>query len=172
MAKTKYSLNKIRLISHQLGGSSGLGALATKNEDRSSEPRTHGKLGVVPCMAIIPVLRTETRGRGACQHPVLQKNGSSRASLKGTGRGWQEIPGIASGLYILTLTHAYTSHTQNYEPANTVYNQVETTMCALVYTHIQGFKRAILFMNSSDPIFYLPNTIAFHLKIHYTIKTT
>lgn len=39
-----------------------------------------------------------------------------------------------------TLTHAYTSHTQNYEPANTVYNQVETTMCVLVYTYIQRLK--------------------------------
>lgn len=35
-------------MSHQLGGSSGLGALAAKNEDRSSEPRTYGNLGVVP----------------------------------------------------------------------------------------------------------------------------
>lgn len=71
-------------MSHQLGGSSGLGALAAKNEDRSSEPRTYGNLGVVPRMAIIPVLRIETRGRGACWCPDSLKNGSFRASLKGT----------------------------------------------------------------------------------------
>lgn len=71
-------------MSHQLGGSSGLGVLAAKNEDRSAEPSTHGKLGVVPRVAVIPILTTETQGCGARWSLGSLKTGSSRASLKGT----------------------------------------------------------------------------------------
>lgn len=98
------------------------------------------------------------------------KMGASGLASKEQGRGWLEIPNTCLWtLHAHSYTHSYTcihlTHSKLWTSQHSLQSGRNDYVCFNMYIHTR-IKRAILFMNSPDPIFYLPNTIAFHLKEH------